>query len=252
MISKNHAKQIQSLHLKKNRDSARLFLVEGIKAVEELLQNGGIIKELFALAPFIKKNGELIEKNKIKYYEVSETELKQISMQTSPNNALAVCNFLDEEAEKFDFNSGFTFYLDDIRDPGNFGTIMRLADWYGISTIFCSPESCDFYNPKVIQSTMGAFLRVKVIYGPVNKVISENNIQQVYGAVLNGKNIYKEQLTNGIVLIGNEANGISKTNLDLINRPITIPAGREGGAESLNAAMAASIIASEFFRQLSS
>jgi len=250
MISKNHAKQIQSLHLKKNRDNSRLFLVEGVKTVKELLEHGKMIKELFATSSFLYNNIQLIKQNKISFFEVSESELKQISMQTTPNSVLAVCHFFDDNKSTFNFNSGFSLYLDDIRDPGNFGTIIRLADWFGISNVFCSEDSCDFYNPKVIQSTMGAFLRVKIIYTPLENIISENKISNVYGAVLNGKNIYKEKLANGIVVIGNEANGIGAKNLKLINKAITIPSLHPDGAESLNAAMAASIITSEFFRQL--
>ena len=146
--------------------------------------------------------------------------------------------------------TNFSLYLDDIRDPGNFGTIIRLADWYGISTVFCSDNSCDLYNPKVIQATMGAFARVNIIYISLKEAINKYAVKNVYGAVLNGKSIYYEKLQNGIIVIGNEANGISPGNLQLINRSITIPAQQTSGTESLNAAMAASIITSEFFRQL--
>jgi TrmH family RNA methyltransferase len=163
---------------------------------------------------------------------------------------LAVCTYFNEPKAKCDFDSHFSFYLDDIRDPGNLGTIIRLADWFGMSTIFCSPNSCDFYNPKVIQSTMGAFLRVNVVYTELSDLIVQQNIKHVYGALLSGKNVYKEQLKNGLIVIGNEANGIQTDNLKLINQPITIPANKSNGTESLNAAMASSIIVSEFFRQL--
>jgi TrmH family RNA methyltransferase len=137
-----------------------------------------------------------------------------------------------------------------VRDPGNLGTIIRLADWFGIPTVFCSPGSCDFYNPKVIQSTMGAFLRVQVIFIDLKPLIETYNIRNIYGALLSGKNLYKETLQNGLIIIGNEANGIREENLALINNPITIPANQHNGTESLNAAMATSIITSEFFRQL--
>jgi len=150
----------------------------------------------------------------------------------------------------FNFEENFAFFLDDVRDPGNLGTIIRLADWFGLSTIFCSPGSCDFYNPKVIQSTMGAFLRVRSVYTELSDLLEKQEIKTVYGAVLNGANLYKEKLVNGLIVIGNEANGISDHNLKFISKKLTIPANQNNGTESLNAAMAASIIASEFFRQL--
>jgi TrmH family RNA methyltransferase len=253
MISKNQIKQIQALHLKKHRDVSKLFLVEGVKTVKELLQHRSeAIKELYATNDFIQNNLNILQSKKIRFYEISEVELKQISVQTTPNNVLAICDFFETESIKFDFETSYSFYLDDIRDPGNFGTIIRLADWFGVSTIFCSPNSCDFYNPKVIQSTMGAFLRVNVIYVSLADLIKSNKINNVYGAVLNGKNIYTEKLNNGIIVIGNEANGISDKNIELINKPITIPSHHANGTESLNAAMATSIITSEFFRQLNS
>src|SRR4051812_34568057 len=195
MISKNQIKQLQTLHLKKNRDVNKLFLVEGIKTIKELLdQKPEIVKELFATGAFISDTIRIIKTNNIKFNEVSDAELEKISAQTSPNNALAICNFFEGANSTFNFDSGFSLYLDDIRDPGNFGTILRLADWYGVSTVFCSKNSCDLYNPKVIQSTMGAFLRVNVIYLALEDVVKKYKIKNVYGAVLNGNNIYKEKL----------------------------------------------------------
>lgn len=249
MISKNRLKQIRTLHLKKNRDAESLFLAEGLKTVTELLEhNPDTIHELFATVDFIEENNALLKKNKVNFSEISGEELKQISTQVTPNKVLAVCHYFNKEQNNL---VNFSLYLDEIRDPGNFGTIIRLANWFGISTIYCSENSCDFYNPKVIQSTMGAFMRVNVVYTSLNKVIKDNGIKIVYGAVLNGKNIYTEKLEKGIIVIGNEASGISAENLNLVNRPITIPSHQENGTESLNAAMAASIITSEFFRQLS-
>ncbi len=251
MISKNQIKQIQALHLKKHRDVSKLFLVEGIKTVVELLEHRtSLIRELFATSDFIDENLTLLENKNIKFNNISELELKQISVQTTPNNVLAICDFFEETFVDFDFQTKYSLYLDEIRDPGNFGTIIRLADWFGFSTIFCSANCCDLYNPKVIQATTGAFLRVNVEYSSLESLIKRNKIANVYGAVLNGKNIYKEKLTNGIIVIGNEANGISEENIKFINNAITIPSHLSNGTESLNAAMATSIITSEFFRQL--
>ncbi|MES2680788.1 MAG: RNA methyltransferase [Bacteroidota bacterium] len=206
------------------------------------------MKEIFATRDFIEAHAEKI--NTLRVTEASETELKKISLQNTPNHVLAVCHYFEEPQSTFDFKNNFSLYLDDVRDPGNLGTIIRLAGWFGLSTIFCSPASCDFYNPKVIQSTMGAFLRVNVVYTDLTELLAPVPTMPVYGAVLNGKSLYVEKPTNGLIIIGNEANGISEQNLKLITNPITIPAGSQNNTESLNAAIATSIIVSEFFRQL--
>jgi TrmH family RNA methyltransferase len=251
MISKNHLKQIRLLHSKRNRDEQHLFIAEGVKVVKEILESHpGIIKELFGSPDFVNTNKALISKTKIMCHEVSENELKQLSALTTPNDAFAVCKYLENTHPVMNFDKEIVLYLDEIRDPGNFGTIIRLADWFGVKTIFCSTGCCDLYNPKVIQSTMGAFLRVDIVYASLEEVISNNKIQVVYGAVLKGNDIYKEKLSYGIIVIGNEANGISGQNLARINKPLTIPSHPQSGSESLNAAMATSIIVSEFFRQL--
>ena len=251
MLSKNQIKELQSLQLKKFRDQHRLFIAEGVKTVSEILKHrASSIKELLATTDFIDNHRQKINEYSITVNEISEIELKKISLQNSPNKAMAVCNYFDEGEGAFDFKNNFSVYLDDLRDPGNLGTIIRLAGWFGIDTIFCSANSCDFYNPKVIQSTMAAFLRVKVRYISLQELIRQQNIKHIYGAVLNGENIYKTEIKNGLIVIGNEANGISEENLKLISNPVTIPASKENETESLNAAMAASILVSEFFRQL--
>ncbi len=249
MLSKNQIKEIQLLHQKKQRDLKKLFIAEGMKTVMEVLTtNPDLLQALYATSDFISLNEKKLKQTGLNYFEITQTELEKISLQKTPNQVLAVCSCFKEPDISFDFENNFSFYLDDIRDPGNFGTILRLVDWFGISSIFCSPESCDLYNPKVIQSSMGAFLRVKVVYTELSPLTTTNNIKKVYGAVLNGKNLYKEFLGNGLIVIGNEANGIRKDNLKYINSPLTIPSHKNSQTESLNAAMAASIIASEFFR----
>lgn len=251
MLSKNQIKEIQSLQLKKFRDSKKLFIAEGIKTVTEVLdQDPGIIEEIYGTKEFIREQLHRLRQLNIKFTEITDDELKKISLQATPNSAIAVCRYYDNRAVKFNLNESFSFYLDDIRDPGNLGTIIRLSDWFGIAAIYCSPASCDVYNPKVIQSTMGAFLRVKVIYTELSELIIAQNVSNVYGGLLKGKDLYKEKLNNGLIVIGNEANGISDKNLEFINHAITIPSSKINGTESLNAAMAASIIVGEFFRQL--
>ncbi|PBQ32515.1 RNA methyltransferase [Sphingobacteriaceae bacterium] len=251
MLSKNQIKEIQSLQIKKFRESKKQFIAEGIKTVLEILEHAPILLEdIFATREFIEAHKETLRRLNLKYTEVSEAELKKISLQTTPSGVMAICRYFKEPKADFDFENNFAFFLDDVRDPGNLGTIIRLADWFGVSTIFCSPGSCDFYNPKVIQSTMGAFLRVSSVYIELKDLLAKQQIKTIYGAVLTGSNLYKEKLTNGLIVIGNEANGISEENLNLLTKKLTIPANQNNGTESLNAAMATSIIASEFFRQL--
>lgn len=253
MLSKNRIKQIQALQLKKNRDRERRFIVEGRKTVLEVMaEHQELVEEVVATPGFMQQNGGELKKYQVPVTEVSAEELEKISLQATPAGILAVCRYFEEQPAVTDFNDRFSLYLDEIRDPGNFGTIIRLADWFGVSAVFCSPNCCDLYNPKVIQATMGAFLRVKVHYVELAELLNEQGSVQVYGAVLNGNNLYRETLQNGLIVIGNEANGISPANLQLVNRPLTIPAHQQNGSESLNAAMAASVIVSEFFRQLRS
>ncbi|MBX3163455.1 MAG: RNA methyltransferase [Bacteroidetes bacterium] len=251
MLSKNQIKEIQALHLKKNRALKKLFIAEGVKTVQELINTvPHLVNTVFGMKDFIETHKILFQKLNINYVEVSKEELEKISLQSSPNGVLATCGYFEETETAFDFNNNFAFYLDDVRDPGNFGTLVRLSSWFGINTVFCSPSSCDIYNPKVIQAAMGAFLRVKVVYTELENLIKEQNIKTVYGALLNGKNLYRETLQNGLIIIGNEANGIREENFKFITQPITIPAHAQNSTESLNAAMAGSVIASEFFRQL--
>jgi len=219
MLSKNQIKEIQSLHLKKHRDNQKLFIVEGVKSVNEVLsQKASIISKIFATKEFLYNHNSQINKLNIEFLEITEEELQKISLQSNPNQVFALCNYFDEQSSTLNFTNEFSFYLDDIRDPGNFGTIVRLADWFGVKTLFCSIASCDCYNPKVIQSTMGAFMRVKIVYCQLNELIKKESVESIYGTVLTGTNIYTEKLKNGLIVIGNEANGISDENLKFINK----------------------------------
>jgi len=248
MISKNQIKQVKALHLKKFRDEEKLFIAEGIKVVNEIItSNPEIIQSLFVTESYLQGNSNALLNTKVEYVTISEEDLKKISTQPQPNNALAVCYYFEETEPETDFTKQFTFYLDDIRDPGNLGTILRMADWFGIEEIFCSKQSTDIYNPKTIQSAMGSFLRVKVHYCDLYEVAKKNI--PVYGAVLDGENIYKAELKNGLIIIGNEANGINEKNYKFITNPITIPSASNSSTESLNAAMATAVICSEFFRR---
>lgn len=223
-------------------------MAEGVKTVTEIIdKKPGIIRAVYGTENFISRHIDRFQKLKFFYNTVTEEELKKISFQSSPNNVLAVCSYLEEEPSA-GTDVSVALFLDDIRDPGNFGTILRLASWFGVGTVFCSPATCELYNPKVIQSTMGAFMRIKVVYTTLDEVRKQFALP-VYGAVLDGEDLFRAKLQPGILVIGNEANGISAENLAMISHPVTIPAARNNETESLNAAVAASVILAEFFKQ---
>lgn len=240
MVSKNQIKRITSLQQKKYRKQEQLFFVEGVKGVQELLASNFELVELFTT------NSELFTIDKSKVCAITEVELQKISALTTPNVCLAL--FKIPSAVSFE-ETGLIVALDDVRDPGNLGTIIRLCDWFGIKTLYCSEESVDVYNPKVVQATMGSISRVNVVYGNLEKLLSETKFP-VFGTFMDGKNIYKEQLpSEGIIVLGNEANGISKPIENLISQRIAIPRfGDLQATESLNVATATAIVLSEFKR----
>lgn len=247
MLSKNQLHQIQALHQQKQRKLRQQFIAEGVKTVVEIIsQRSTIISVVYALPEFISKHAQLLGSFKVQVIEITEQELKKISLQSTPNQVLAVCNFF--EAQLPSPAPKVAFYLDDIRDPGNLGTIIRLSDWFGMHQLFCSHSTCEPYNPKVIQSSMGSFLRVQVNYCELSSLQAQ--FPQRYGALLEGEDVFACNLQPGLIVIGNEANGITAQNLNLITQAIKIPNAQGSNAESLNAAMAASILAAEFFRQL--
>ena len=240
MVSKNQIKLITSLQQKKYRKQEQLFFVEGVKGVQELLDSNFELYELFTTKP----DFQAIEKSKI--YSISDAELKKISALTTPNSCLAV--FKIPKPIPFEQN-GLILALEDVRDPGNLGTIIRLCDWFGIETLFCSEESVDIYNSKVVQATMGSISRVNVVYGNLEAFLSQTKLP-IFGTFMDGKNIYQEQLPKeGIIIMGNEANGISSSVEKLVSERIAIPRfGNLQVTESLNVATATAIILSEFKR----
>lgn len=238
MLSKNQIKLLTSLKQKKYRQQHGLFVAEGIKTIQELLNSHLVLQQLYTLATFnLDADLETL---------ISETDLKKISSLKTPNQALAV--FEIPEAQKRPEN-GFILALDDVRDPGNLGTIIRLCDWFGIIDVVCSEQTVDCYNPKVIQATMGSITRVQVSYTDLNNYLSQTNLP-IYGAFMDGENVYKESLSaNGILVMGNEANGISEGIEKQITKRISIPRfGDIQAAESLNVATATAILLSEFRR----
>lgn len=245
MLSKTRLKYIQTLSQKKFRDSEGLFLAEGPKIVEELLrEKKGNIREVLATEEWIETHGYLAKH--LTLTSISEVELERISQLSTPNQVMAIL-------EQFPFNAilatknQFTLALDDIRDPGNLGTIIRLADWYGIDKIVCSLHTADLYNPKVVQATMGSIARVNFYYTELDSWLAEQEVSS-YAAVLEGRSIHEMPSFNeGIIVIGNESLGIHEYILKQVNEKITIP--RIGKAESLNAAVATGIILSHLVKQ---
>ncbi len=241
MLTKTKAKYIQSLGQKKFRAAEGLFLAEGPKLVAELIQEKKAeVKEVFALQSWADEHKSLLKDGQLTI--ISEAELEKISQLTTPNQALAIVKqweYLPPDAVK----NAIVLALDDIRDPGNLGTIIRIADWFGISEIVCSMECADCYNPKVVQATMGSIGRVNISYTDLEEWIVKTGSKHIYAAVLEGKDIHTvNNIKEGILLIGNEAKGISAALVDIANVKITIP--RKGQAESLNAAVATGIILS--------
>ncbi len=240
MISKSHIKLIKSLQQKKFRDELNLFVVEGEKMVQESLQwKSEYLVDLYHTSDSIIGEKQFESKNP---NLITEQELKQISSLQTPNKSLAVFRKWSNSAEKLPFYIA----LDGVQDPGNMGTIMRLADWFGVKKILCSKETVDCFNPKVVQSTMGAIFRIEVEYVDLAKTFESLNLP-VFGALLEGENIYSKSMKpNGILLLGNEGKGITENLQKSINFPISIP--RFGEAESLNVSTAGAILLSEFFR----
>ena len=252
MISKAQIKHISSLKLLKFRKATGEFVVEGEKMVRELIVSNYKVNALYALPAWLDTNQKLIRERELNAEKVSPKELERISSFKSPNQVLATAQ-IPGNANKITFDD-LILVLDDLRDPGNLGTIIRTADWFGIKTIVCSNDTVDMYNPKVLQSSMGSFLRVNVFYEDLNvfiKKVKGTGIK-VYGTFLNGASIYSKKLNQkGLIIIGNESKGISPDIEKLVDQKISIPSLAQNSisqAESLNASVATAIICAEFRR----
>jgi len=251
MISKNKIRFISSLHLKKTRDKENLFIIEGKKIIKEFFEAGIRLKILVATTEFISSLPAFTIKQIENIEIASDKELKQMSSLKTPQNALAVLEKLYHKMEDI-LPEKLSVALDCIQDPGNFGTIIRAAAWFGIDTILCSNDCVDVYNTKVVQASMGALLHVKVYYTDLAKYFKNINEISVYGALIEGNTIYNQSISNkGIILLGNESKGISEKLLPFITHKISIPGAHsfKHGIDSLNVGMAASIIFSEFYRR---
>ena len=248
LLSKNKIKYIHSLEQKKIRREEKVFIAEGPKLVSDLLGRFHCI--FLAATSLWLQEHTAIEADEI--VEVSQDELYKASLLKAPQQVLAIFEQPQYILEPDITNQALCLALDDIQDPGNLGTIIRLADWFGIEHIICSQNTVDAYNPKTIQATMGAIARVKVYYTSLPDFICLLKGIPVFGTFLDGKNIYEQPLsTNGLIVMGNEGNGISKEVEALINRKLYIPnypLERET-SESLNVAIATAVICAEFRRQ---
>ncbi len=255
MISKNQIKYVRQLEQKKFRKAENLFIAEGHKVVGDLLAAGFRPQHLFATADWQSPVGT------VEVSQVTNDELARLSLQQHPQQVLGIFNIPDSTssaafAMQSQSNKGIcnslSILLDNVQDPGNLGTIIRIADWFGIDTIYCSPGTVDAWNPKVVQATMGSIARVHIIYIEPDELFSQLPADYpIYGTFLDGENIYTQQLTShGLIVMGNEGNGISDAVRARVSHKLLIPDFHNGDtADSLNVAIATAITCSEFRRR---
>jgi TrmH family RNA methyltransferase len=253
MISKGKIKLIKSLAHRKYRLKELLFVVEGNKNVIEVVNSEYTVTNVWATETFLNENESILTRG-IEITEASQEEIKKASLLKNPQQCLALCKIPESNIRGITFNDQLTLYLDGIQDPGNLGTIIRTCDWFGIEQIYCSADTADLYNPKVIQATMGSFCRCRVYYSLFDTIAlaAHKNGISIYGAFLQGKNIYQTNFPDNVLLIvGNEGHGIRSMNEKYIQQKINIPEFRKSrGAESINVAVATGIICSEIKRQM--
>lgn len=253
MLSQNQLKHISALKVKKYREEFSQFIAEGHKLVMDLINSEFSISGIYASADWIVTNLSVIREKDIPVFETLPREMERISALSTPSPVLAVVKIPAEQSSHPQIPKLY-LALDDIRDPGNLGTIIRIADWFGMATVLCSENCVDLYNPKVVQATMGSIARVSVIRCNLAETLATLSESSggfpVYGALLEGESIFSQTLTNhGIILIGNESRGISPELIPFITQKIFIPSfgsSELGKAESLNASIATAIICAEF------
>lgn len=240
-VSKEERKKVKALAQKKVRLEKRAFLIEGVKPVLEAVENlPSALSLVYVSEPLFLQYASQLENVKVKL--VTERDIEGLSNLKTTQGMIAVANYFNLPAK----SSGLTLVLDEIQDPGNFGTIIRSADWFGVKEIICSNTCVDLYNPKTIQATMGAAFRMPVHYCDLADYLQQSELP-IYGAFLAGENVYSTPLNlDAILVMGNEGNGISDTVANFITHKITIP--RVGESESLNVGTATSVLLSEFTR----
>ncbi|MFT5892092.1 MAG: TrmH family RNA methyltransferase [Dokdonia sp.] len=243
MLSKSNIKRITGLHQKKYRKQEGLFVAEGIKVINELLESSFQLEAIYGIE---RTSLNIPEEKKDTFQHVTPAELKKISFLKTPQTALALFKIPTQADGK---HIGITVLLDDVRDPGNLGTIIRLCDWFGVTSLVCSAQTVDCYNPKVVQATMGSLSRITILYTDVTTYL-EKEQRPIYGTFMDGDNIYASTLPEeAVIVMGNEANGISSAIAQRVTQKIAIPRfGKLQKTESLNVATAAAICLSEFKR----
>lgn len=252
MLSTGRLRFVRSLHQKKYREKEGFFLVEGPKLVQELIQtNAFAVESIYATSNWRQPDGlkpELV-------HWVTDEQLGRLSVLDSPNRVLAVCQIPVTSSPASLPTIGLTLLLDQISDPGNLGTIIRTADWFGLSHVFCSPDTAELFNPKVIQATMGSVFRMKVIHTPLIDLLVRNAESKglpVYAAVLGGENVFETELKkDALLLVGNESRGVSPMLMPFVTKAIAIPSFAKGStsAESLNVSVATGVLCAEFQRR---
>lgn len=243
-LSKNKEKYIRSLSIKKYRTQHQNFIAEGNKLAVEILSDPNIqVEAIFAQKTWITKNRSLLNGKKGMVEQITLQQLKTISNLATPNKVLLIVKQPNQSINHEFVSNDWSLYLDGIQDPGNMGTILRIANWFGVKHVFCSPECVDVYNPKVVQSSMGAFLRTQIIEMPFEKLKNTFPDIPVYSTVLQGKSVFSYLPTQqGIIIMGNEGNGISANIQEKSDYQISIPAYGANEMESLNVAVATGII----------
>ena len=256
MLSKNRIKFINSLKKKKFREKHRQFIIEGDKMVREFINSNYVINQIISTEKWLELIPSNLEMPSEKVEFVKPSELKKLSAFKTPANVLAIVHFQDYQLLFEEITENITIILDSINDPGNMGTIIRSASWFGINNIICSPDCVDIYNPKVLQATMGALCSVHVFYEelvPLLKKYSDETDFPIYGTFPAGNSIYELELSSkGFIILGNESRGISEKYLAFINQKLSIPSfpSCKNRAESLNVSTATAIILSEFRRRI--
>ncbi len=259
MLTSSLIKKIKSLKDKKERIAQRLFIAEGEKSVKELMNSSYSIETIYALESWINLlDTHLAKRFSAKIEKITEKELERISQLTQPNKVLAVVHLPDKGIGEEDIKSTPILVFESISDPGNLGSIIRIADWFGIKTIVCSGSSVDAYNLKVVQATMGSIFRINIFYENLEDFIlkvKSSGTLKIYATTLKGESVYSiEKNVNGVIVFGNESKGISDEILKLVDQEITIPSFHQSdsdfsSAESLNIAMATAIICNEWRRK---
>ena len=247
MLSKSQIGFIKSLHQKKYRKKSGLFIIEGIKSISEFVHSNYQIDSIYFLGQYQSLLPKLPPN--IKLFEVNTTELDKISALQAPQGILAVVKIPPIAAfNKEILKNSFSLILDGIQDPGNLGTIIRTADWFGFKNVICSTHTVEVYNPKTVQATMGSLARIDVSYQDLSTFLKDIKIP-IFGAMLDGNSLYETNWgKEGLVILGNEGQGVSEEVIKFINNPVTIP--RVGQAESLNVAVSAAIFCADIRRFL--